>query len=123
MKSGRWTDDDSCAQENHKDKDARDIGVPLSQFDVAEVQLAFTGICIDIFCRELSFGKEDVTESEKADMVHCWRVIGYFLGLLDEYNICNSLSELETYMDEFCAFNDLRVDTARPSSFKLRDAA
>eukprot|EP00392_Amoebophrya_sp_AT5.2_P003489 g3494.t1 len=99
--------------------DERLIGVPLSQYDVAEVQLVFSGLCISIFEAELSFGAPSakLTAGDKRDMVHCWRFIGFLLGVQDEYNVCESVEVMETYLQEFLLFMPQRVRTARSSGF------
>ncbi|CAD7975057.1 unnamed protein product [Amoebophrya sp. A25] len=117
-------------------------GVPLSQYDLAEVQLVFSGLCLSIFDNEMNFNPlEDIevtvgtrkkkkrgkpsllTPQEKQDMVHCWRFLGFLLGIEDEFNVCESVEKMELYVEEFLIFMPQRLRTARVSAFHLRDAA
>ncbi len=79
------------------------VGVPLSQFDLAEVQMAFAPMCLAIFEREiLAPGvPSPLSTQDKKDMLHCWRLIGFLLGIQDKFNVCNSLEQSEDYVREF----------------------
>ena len=62
-----------------------------------------------------TFSKED-----KADMLYCWRYIGYHLGILDEYNSCNSLEDAEALFEEYMKWTPARFDSCRPSTIELQ---
>ena len=66
-------------------------GIALSQYDVGEVQLGFTAVCISLIEKELGVGA--FSPADKEALVHMWRLVGYHLGIRDEYNICNSVSD------------------------------
>lgn len=68
-------------------------GVPLSQYDMAQVLLAFSGIVIMIM--EADLGVPPIPRGDLEAMVHCIRLIGWHLGILDEFNPCASLEECE----------------------------
>ena len=63
--------------------------VAFSQMDMAMVQAAFFA-SFTAFPND--FGARHASNEELAAFVHVWRVIGYYLGLKDEYN----LARLET---------------------------
>lgn len=96
-------------------------GIPLCQLDMAEVQLGFSGICMEFLQNELGAGP--LTEADARAMVHCWRLIGYHLGIMDDYNVCNSLEGMYACVDDFMAFTPRRLETLRPSTAELRRTA
>ncbi len=96
-------------------------GVPLSQLDMAEVQLGFSAVCIRFMERDVGYGpifREDIQ-----DMVYTWRLIGWHLGILDEYNVCKSLSFLDAAMEDYMAWMGRRLQTIRPETHELRRTA
>ena len=58
--------------------------IAFSQMDMAMVQAAFFA---SFTAFPDKFGAEHATDLELASFVHVWRVIGYYLGLKDEYNL------------------------------------
>ncbi|GBG33981.1 Hypothetical Protein FCC1311_102042 [Hondaea fermentalgiana] len=96
-------------------------GVALCQLDMAEVQLGFSGICMEIIERD--FGAGPISQEDAEAMAHCWRLIGYHLGIMDEYNVCRSLEDLRACVDDFMAFTPRRFQTMRPATAELRRTA
>lgn len=95
-------------------------GMALSQYDMAEVLLGFAGILPVILESDMGL---KFTRQERTDLCHCWRLIGFHLGLQDEYNCCNSLEDMEDMVMEFMRFTPVRWCTARPSTFELQRTA
>jgi len=95
-------------------------GIALSQLDMSEVQLGFTGICLVFMKRVLDV---DFTDEETEDMTHAWRVIGYFLGIDDEFNVCSSVEKMRACTMDFMMFTRRRFQTARDSTNELRRTA
>ena len=93
-------------------------GIPLSQYDVAEVLMGFTVICVSILEVECGFGS--LPEDQRRDMYHCWRLIGWHLGLLDEYNLCKSMEELEACFQDYVPWTPRRLATCRESTHELQ---
>jgi hypothetical protein len=100
---------------------SRGEGVALSQYDMAEVLLGFSGICMSVIENELGFGP--IPEPESEDMCFYWRYLGYHLGILDEYNPCVSLGDLRAVTADYMAWTPRRFETARPSCAELRRTA
>ncbi len=100
----------------------KDGGVPLSQYDMAEVLLVFSGLTLYVMENIFRSG-ERLPEEDRKAMVHTWRVIGYYLGVQDQYNVCASVDKLDQYTEEFVATFPARVDTCRPICINLRDKA
>eukprot|EP00392_Amoebophrya_sp_AT5.2_P011942 g12032.t1 len=94
---------------------------PLSQYDLAQVLLAFSGIILLIMFTEAKLPK--VSEEDLDAMVHTMRLIGYYLGIRDDCNICSSLETLETATAEFVAWAPHLWLTQRACSFELRRTA
>ncbi|CAD7944604.1 unnamed protein product [Amoebophrya sp. A25] len=63
--------------------------------------------------------------SEKREMIYTWRVIAFFLGIRDEYNVCESVEKMEEFFQEhFMPFTLRRFATCRISTTeKLRRTA
>ncbi|KAF4677168.1 hypothetical protein FOL47_003010 [Perkinsus chesapeaki] len=77
---------------NHINKLGRcDVGVPVSQFDMALALLAFSGMAVDIVKNDLRC--RNLTPYDIQAYIHLCRFIGYLLGLEDEFNPCNSVEE------------------------------
>lgn len=55
-------------------------------------------------------------------MIHCWRLIGWHLGILDEFNICTSEEKLQSYFDDYMRWTPHRLKTCRSSTHKLQFA-
>lgn len=80
-------------------KDHMDVlGLPLSQYDTALVQLSFTGFLVDVLQNEYNL---HWSPQEMEDYTHCWRFIGYRLGIEDEYNACISVKSMTELTREF----------------------
>ena len=58
--------------------------LPMNQYDMALVQSGFVG---PIILQTKKCGI-NATEEELGDYVYFWRVVGWCLGIRDEYNIC-----------------------------------
>ena len=65
----------TCARHKCSRLFAKTEGVAVSQYDLAEVQMGFSSVCLSIMEHELNI--EPLSRTEKEAMVHCWRVIGY----------------------------------------------
>jgi len=74
------------------------IGIPLSQYDLALVLLAFGPICLYYFQYEL---RVTLTKQQRDDYIHLWRFIGHLLGIDYVYNSCKSTEDAERLMSEF----------------------
>eukprot|EP01064_Diplonema_japonicum_P024740 TRINITY_DN3541_c0_g2_i1.p1 TRINITY_DN3541_c0_g2~~TRINITY_DN3541_c0_g2_i1.p1 ORF type:complete len:428 (+),score=69.00 TRINITY_DN3541_c0_g2_i1:53-1285(+) len=71
-------------------------GVMLSQYDLAETLLGFSAVSIDI----IQYAIKNIPAEEQRKMVAVWRLIAYFLGVTDEYNVCKTLEfNKECFMD------------------------
>lgn len=95
-------------------------GIPLSQYDLAEVQLGFSGVCLSIMEVELGMGK--LPEADVEAMVHVWRLIGWHLGILDEFNVCSSVPLLRDCMSDYMVWIPQRFLTCREATHHLQDA-
>ena len=98
-----------------------DEGVALSQYDMAEVQMAFGAIAPFIAEREMRC--VPLSYREKRDLCHAWRVVGYFLGIQDQFNICSSIDSMNALTEEWLQWVPLRLQTCRPETFELQKAA
>mmetsp|Transcript_16187 Transcript_16187/g.28715 ORF Transcript_16187/g.28715 Transcript_16187/m.28715 type:complete len:422 (+) Transcript_16187:151-1416(+) len=96
-------------------------GIPLSQYDMAEVQLGFSGVVMLIIEHELGFGV--IPENDARDMVFFWRYVGYHLGIMDEYNCCNDLDDLRRMTEEYRVWTPRRIETMRSCSEELQRTA
>eukprot|EP01012_Entosiphon_sulcatum_P022703 TRINITY_DN27681_c0_g1_i1.p1 TRINITY_DN27681_c0_g1~~TRINITY_DN27681_c0_g1_i1.p1 ORF type:complete len:370 (-),score=69.58 TRINITY_DN27681_c0_g1_i1:278-1387(-) len=97
-----------------KQQAARDelpLGVPLSQFDVAQVLLGFSGITL-IGLQNLGC---EVSAQEHSDFIHLWRYLGYHLGLDEEFNSCSSLALNDALCKEFLESLPQYVGSTRES--------
>jgi len=95
-------------------------GVPLSQYDMAEVLLGFSGIVL-IIQEDLGFDK--VPDQDLADMVFLWRYIGYHLGVTDEFNVCESVERMSSCVADYMLFTPRRFATLHECSHELRRTA
>ena len=50
-----------------------EIGVPLSQYDLALTQLGFSTICLDVIETDLNVA---LSEEDQEAWIHTWRFIG-----------------------------------------------
>lgn len=66
-----------------------DVGVAVSQFDMALALLAFSGMAVDIVKNDLNC--DALTEDDIQAYIHLCRFVGYLLGLEDAYNPCSSV--------------------------------
>jgi len=69
-------------------------GVHISQYDIMITQFAFVGF---IVMHAKSVGLiEKFDEFELRSLLHFWRVIGYYLGASDKFNLCSrSLDDIQ----------------------------
>jgi hypothetical protein len=96
-------------------------GVALSQYDMAEVQMAFASVAPIIAEREMR--AVPLTQQEKKDVCHAWRVVGYFLGIHDEFNMCADVDTMSAMTEEWLEWVPLRMKTCREQTFILQKAA
>jgi len=96
-------------------------GVALSQYDMAEVQMAFAAVAPIIAEREMKCAP--LTYRQKRDLCHTWRVVGYFLGIQDRYNVCASLHTMNDLVEDWLLWVPRRLQTCRPVTFDLQRAA
>jgi len=75
-------------------------GIPLSQYDLALVQMAFSAVVI-VAMEE--YFQVSLTETEKEEWCYLWYFIGCELGILEPFNICKSWKTAMTMKDEFIA--------------------
>ena len=66
-------------------------GIPINQADSATTLLAFS---INVLLGLAKVGI-NLSESEKEDYIHLWRVCGYYLGVDDDVNPCTSYHDAE----------------------------
>ena len=59
--------------------------VYVNQWDLSVVQYAFVGLIVSHPDR---FALSHVTDERMEGFLHFWRVIGYLMGISDDYNIC-----------------------------------
>lgn len=100
---GRW---DALAA-----RDPNRIGVPMSQYDLALVQMAFCAMTI-YFVEHHSM--VTLGAKAKADYCHLWRVIGHLLGIEDRYNIATDAAVAERMFAEFLAIVPILSKSVRP---------
>lgn len=74
------------------------VGLPLSQYDLSLVQMAFCAMTLDVLQRECQV---PLTLQERQDYVHLWRYIGHLLGIESKYNIANDVKTAARCFDEF----------------------
>jgi hypothetical protein len=92
-------------------RDAQRIGVPLSQYDLALVQMAFCAMTL-YFVEHQCFVTLEVRE--KADYCHLWRFIGHLLGIEHRYNIAVDCVTAERAFQEFLSIVPLLNKSVRP---------
>lgn len=64
-----------------------DNGAHLSQYDIMITQFAFIGF---IVTKANNMGLlDDFNQKDLESLLHFWRVIGFYLGASDEYNLCS----------------------------------
>jgi len=95
------------------------IGVPLSQYDMALVQLAFSGVMLDILKTEMDM---DLPPRLQDDFIHLWRFIGYLLGVEEEYNACMSSDVCHELTCDLLHLTPFFVRTRRPACVILADS-
>jgi hypothetical protein len=54
-------------------------------------------------------------------MNNCFSILGYHLGIEDEFNVCRSVEFMEACHDDFAAWTPRRLETSRESATQLRD--
>mmetsp|Transcript_43569 Transcript_43569/g.137922 ORF Transcript_43569/g.137922 Transcript_43569/m.137922 type:complete len:237 (+) Transcript_43569:72-782(+) len=93
-------------------------GIPLSQYDLAEVQLGFSGVCMSIMEVEQGMGK--LSDADTEAMVHVWRFIGWHLGILDDFNVCSSAQGLHDCLEDYMRWTPSRFLTCREATHHLQ---
>jgi len=96
-------------------------GVPLSQYDMAEVLLVFSGVAPSVVHREM--GVPPLAADDRDALCHTWRLIGRWLGIADEFNPCASLEEMDAMVAEMLALAPARARGCGASALALQDAA
>lgn len=59
------------------DWDYESLGIPINQQDLAGTLMSFSPLILE----GLELLGVNVSETDKESFVHCWRVVGYFIGL------------------------------------------
>uniref|UniRef100_A0A7S1RH83 ER-bound oxygenase mpaB/mpaB'/Rubber oxygenase catalytic domain-containing protein n=1 Tax=Alexandrium catenella TaxID=2925 RepID=A0A7S1RH83_ALECA len=96
-------------------------GIPLSQYDLGEVQLGFSVVCLSVMENELAMPKFACDEREA--MVHVWRLIGWHLGIQDRFNVCTSVDDLEACFEDYMRWTPQRLRSCRESTHVLQRVA
>lgn len=96
-------------------------GIALSQYDLGEVQLGFTAVCLSIM--EVEMGMSPFPIADKEAMVHAWRLIGWHLGIEDKFNVCRSADHLAQCLNDYMEWTPQRLRTCRESTHVLQLAA
>ena len=90
-----------------------DLGAPISQEDMAFTLMGFSIVILD----GLAQMGARVSTADAEAFVHCWRVVGYFIGIEDEMNPSN-LAEAR----ELLAVQRRRQYVASPDGIALEAA-
>eukprot|EP01060_Flectonema_neradi_P035707 TRINITY_DN6644_c0_g2_i1.p1 TRINITY_DN6644_c0_g2~~TRINITY_DN6644_c0_g2_i1.p1 ORF type:complete len:424 (+),score=34.03 TRINITY_DN6644_c0_g2_i1:67-1338(+) len=93
-------------------------GIPLSQYDLAETLFAFSSVSIEIINHVFNVSHQ-LTDPKKEDMIAVWRLIGYYLGIEDEYNVCNSVAFNKKCFADWHSWSVARISTGGISSKRL----
>merc|ERR1712007_242295 len=93
-------------------------GIALSQYDLGEVQLGFSAVCLLLM--EVAVGMEPVAMADREAMVHVWRLIGWHLGIKDEFNVCRSVEYMSACMEDYMIWMPQRLRTCRPVAHVLQ---
>eukprot|EP00756_Hemistasia_phaeocysticola_P006109 Hpha_TRINITY_DN13685_c0_g1::TRINITY_DN13685_c0_g1_i2::g.122500::m.122500 len=96
---------------------AKGEGVPLSQYDMGEVLMAFGVIAMHMM--EEIIGTS-IPRDERKDMMHVMRVVGHYLGIQDKYNTCSDLEEADRMFTEYMGYTAQRFRTTRESGHSLQ---
>ena len=93
-------------------------GIALSQYDLGEVLLGFTGACLAIMEDDMGMGR--FPHEERDAMIHTWRLIGWHLGILDEFNVCSSVERVDACWADYMEWTPLRLTTCRMTTHLLQ---
>jgi len=96
-------------------------GIALSQYDLGEVQLGFSAVCLSVMETEMAMGP--LPRKDREAMVHVWRLIGWHLGIEDRFNVCNSVDDLEACFQDYMEWTPQRLRSCRESTHILQLAA
>lgn len=96
-------------------------GIPLSQYDLGEVLLGFSAVCLMVLEKEILL--RPLAPEDREAMVHTWRVIGWHLGIKDEFNVCSSASDLAAYFDDYMLWTPQRLNSCRECTHALQQSA
>eukprot|EP00929_Paragymnodinium_shiwhaense_P068892 TRINITY_DN34740_c0_g2_i1.p1 TRINITY_DN34740_c0_g2~~TRINITY_DN34740_c0_g2_i1.p1 ORF type:complete len:560 (+),score=110.77 TRINITY_DN34740_c0_g2_i1:52-1731(+) len=66
------------------------VGLPVSQYDLALTLMAFSLIALDGVVNDCEVSLSD---EEIDDYLHLWRTLGYLHGIQDEFNPCNDRAD------------------------------
>lgn len=80
--------------------------------------LGFSAVCVSVLETEFKFKR--FTYAQRADMYHCWRLIGWHLGILDEFNVCASVEEVEECLEDYLSWTTQRLGTCRNATHVLQ---
>lgn len=81
------SEEDDDDESELKAADSACCPVHISQYDIMLTQFAFIGF---IMTNPKKIGLiEDFNRGDLESLVHFWRVIGYYLGLSERYNLCS----------------------------------
>jgi hypothetical protein len=97
---------------------SRGEGIALSQYDLGEVLLGFTGACLAIMENDMGMGR--FAPADREAMVHVWRLIGWHLGILDEFNVADSVERVDACWADYMEWTPLRLTTCRPPTHALQ---
>jgi len=97
---------------------AKQEGMAVSQYDLAEVQMGFSSICLALLKDELN--APELSTADKEAMIHCWRFIGHHLGIKEQFNTCRSLKEATAMMEEYMVWTPRRLETCRDTTYDLQ---
>ena len=93
-------------------------GIPLSQYDMAETLFAFSSVSIDIICHTFKLSHK-LDDTKRRDMISVWRLIGFYLGIQDEYNTCSSLEYNKKCFFDWHTWSVCRITSGSAASKKL----
>ena len=62
--------------------------------------MAFSAVALSVMENEMGL-QNNFTKADKEAMIHVWRLIGYHLGIMDEYNICTSFDRNKELLDDW----------------------
>lgn len=84
----QWSQDEKYQLiSNNRQYEQEEEGVHLSEYDIMITQFAFIGF---IVTRAKNMGLiDDFCQKDLWSLLHFWRVIGFYLGASDKFNLCS----------------------------------